>query len=240
VDLTLAQRSAPTERLALRGYGLATLGVVLGSVRADAAAKLRPARVACCSPTNLEAIAELAWIDGVLAALRRDTSALARRADELRASTAGFSTMLGRSLAAFALFARGDVGGAAKALSELEKENANHALHTRFGADHPFVPAIHRMAASEWFLATGDTVSAAQLLTWHEAVLASGYSVDVANRVAEPIALFRRAGIEESRRQTGPARRHYQAFLERYDWPPATHARWTAVAVEALARLKSN
>ena len=51
----------------------------------------------------------------------------------------------------------------------------------------------------------------------------------IANRVAEPIALFRRAGIAESRRQTGPARRHYQAFLERYDWPPASHDGWPAV-----------
>jgi hypothetical protein len=221
----------------LRGYGLATLGAVLGPVLPESAARLRPDVADARTPATAEQAAELVWLDGVLAGLRADSTALAAAVAALAESTSTFSTMLARSLAAFTLLARGDTAAAARALAELEAENADVALHTQFGADHPFVPSIHRMAASGWLLAAGDTATAARLLTWHEAVLSSGYPVEVASRVAEPIALFRRARIEEARQQSGPARQHYHAFLERYDWPPAAHAGWTAAAVEALARL---
>jgi hypothetical protein len=146
--------------------------------------------------------------------------------------------MLEQSLDALGRYASGDTAGAAASLADLEARNADRAFHLRFGADHPFVPAIHRMLASEWLIATGDTAAAAHLLTWHEAILWSDfYPVEIANRVAEPIALLRRARIEEAHQQHGPARAHYLAFLDRYDSPPRAHAAWSAEAIEALGRV---
>lgn len=235
IELDRSRRTAPSNRIALRGYGLATLGVVLGSVPVDTAARLRPDAMLGAPPTR-EELAELAWLDGVLAAMRGDTVTLRHASARLTAARSPFNDMLLRSLNAFGLLARADTVSATMALTELEYDNAAVALHTRFGAAHPFLPAIHRMAASGWLLVAGDTASAAGLLTWHEAVLSSGYAVELASRVAAPVALFHRARIEEAHQQSEPSRRHYAAFLERYDRPPASHAGWIAIATDALGR----
>jgi TolB-like protein len=242
VDLDRAVRITPGERMSGRAYGLAVLGAVLGSIDVDTAARRRPDFDRLLDdPPSAEVVAQRAWLDGVLGALRREPAAVAAATRGVVASGSAHRSMLEQSLAALGRYARGDTAGAAASLADLEARNADRALHLRFGADHPFVPAIHRMLASDWLIASGDTAAAAHLLTWHEAILWSEfYPVEVANRVAEPIALLRRARIEEAFQRHGPARVHYLAFLDRYDSPPRAHAAWSAEAVEALGRVSAD
>jgi hypothetical protein len=94
------------------------------------------------------------------------------------------------------------------------------------------------MAAASWLLESGDTVQAARLLTWHEAVLWSDfYRSAMVNGVVEPLAKLQRARIEEAMGLSVRARASYHGFLDRYDMPPPEHGSLIEEAERALARL---
>jgi serine/threonine-protein kinase len=241
VDMDRALRLSPADQRRTLAYGLAVLGVVLGAVDNATAARWRPDFEMASGPTSIETMAARAWLDGVLAALRRETEAIAGAKQEAAASGSAFANMFEQSFAALEHYARGDMTRAASTLAELETHNSDRALHRRFGAHHPFVPAIQRMLVSDWLITSGDTATAIGLLTWHEAILWSDfYPVEIASRIAEPVALFRRAKIEDERQQSGAARTHYLAFLDRYDLPPPAHASWIAESIESLSRIAQN
>ena len=82
----------------------------------------------------------------------------------LRRTGAPEVELLDSSLAAFAHDLRGDRPRALALLLSLEQD--------RYRVDniHPYLAGVHRMTASRWLAVSGDTLGAARLLTWHEAI----------------------------------------------------------------------
>lgn len=150
----------------LWAYGLAATGAWGGVLPADSARALRSA--ALRSATNADGRAEVAWLDGLLACAAGDGAALAEARRRVAAAGAESGATLQASLAAMAsaLDGRTDRGGAM--LAELELSNADSAWAFRFGARHPFVASVNRIAAAHWLLEAGDTIAAAPLLRLHE------------------------------------------------------------------------
>lgn len=229
----------------LRAYGLMAAGVVLGSVapqtaagwRASAsAAALAPAAhggIEANSSPHAARRAELAWLDGILSFARRDRNGVVQARHRVEQAGADFSPQLQRSLTAFEAALGGDSAGAARALADLELEVARTGAAS--GRDHPFTASVHRLAASRWLLAVGDTAAAERLLPWHEAVLWQIHElIGAANRAFAPLALIEQARIANARGRHADAERHYRALLWSYDRPPARHAPWLAEARRVL------
>jgi hypothetical protein len=148
---------------ALRAYGVAALGVWLGEVRPQEAISRRRAAFAAGS-RDPSGRAEVAWVDGVLAAARRDDRQLAQARAALRQSGDSAAGALGRSLGALETELRGGTREAGEAMARLEWEQAAMA-----GPDfvhHPVTPALDRLAAARWLSATGRGDEALRLLRW--------------------------------------------------------------------------
>jgi TolB-like protein len=240
----------PGDSLApLRAYGLAVVGLWAGAVEAEAVLSRRPEPSRLPALQTADARAELAWLDGIAAYVRGDRPALAASLHELRAGGAESADLLTASLEAFDRHANGEHEAAARALARLEWEFADRDLPAprRSGTGrqiaarfHPWLSAIHRPTAARWLLAAGDTLEAARLLTWHEAILTGDRAyplVNATNAVVSPLALYERARLAEALGRPYEARAHYEAFLERYDLPPERHAEWVTEARTARARL---
>jgi hypothetical protein len=167
--------------------------------------------------------AELAWLDGILAAARQDRVGLAsaRAAVEAAGDTSIARPWL-VSLVAFELALRGNRRVAASQLSTLD-----------IPVGHPIRGAIHRMAAASWLLEAGDTSNALKLLTWHEAI----GPPFIGKIPAGTLAYLELARVEQARGQFAQARRDYRQFLVRYDMPPASHRHLVVEASAALGRL---
>lgn len=238
-------------RAPLLAYGLAVLGVTAGEVPSATARRWRPRLATGLSGgDSAEWSAERAWLDGIAAHADGDPGAITRAIGEVEASGAPHAALLGRSLRAFLLDARGHRGKAARALADLEWAAADQGLHLSAAAFHPYLAAVHRPAAAGWLLATGerrDSLEAARLLTWHEAIQRSGPAgLGAANRIVEPLALLERARIEEAwsrdpgagaARWREAARAHYRGFLERYDRPSPRAAPRVSGALAGIAAL---
>lgn len=223
---------------ALRAYGLAVLGVSTGAVDPDRARRWRPGAPPSAADTA-EWLADRAWLDGIVAYAQGELPALAHLHGELRGSGARHADLLAASLKAYHDHASGGRREAALALAALELDAAEHGHHARAARSHPYLAAIHRPTAARWLLEMGDTLQALKLLPWHEAVIADGRAFTgraAANRVAEPLALYERAQIEQAWRWDDVAREHYRGFLERYDLPPRQHRPMVVNARTALAR----
>jgi hypothetical protein len=189
---------------------------------------------------------ELAWLDGLLAYVRRDRGALdsavaamrdvelavaegAPRRDSVRAVWIDQArTTLERSLRAFALDLEGRRAEASDSLFTLEWDRAagtdTSLIQIRI-PPHPYLMAVNRMAASRWLLAEGDTTRAEQLLTWVDAwpPLARGRPVAMANWMMAPHAYLERARIAAARGRRDLASEYYGQFLRRYDDPVERH-----------------
>jgi hypothetical protein len=173
-----------------------------------------------------------------LSYLRADLDAIARSQRELSGSGSQHADLLATSLESFRRRAAGDPREAARALAALEWDVGEHERHTAFGPFHPYLSAIHRLAAVRWLLETGDTLQATRLLSWHEAILpGTAFRVEAANRIVEPLALYQRAAVEEAMGQLQEAQDHYREFLRRYDRPPSPHRTRVDQARSTLARL---
>jgi hypothetical protein len=234
-------RAAPHAHGPLWAFGLAATGVWLGAVEARDVAPLRARAALSAAARSREGAAELAWLDGLLAAAGRDTSGIVTVLTSLGAAGVESAPALAASLEALLLAARGDRETAARRLSDLEWENADRGWQFRFGQAHPYVNSVNRLAASRWLLAAGDTATAARLLLWHEAEFpGTVHPLQAINVALGNLAIFELARIEDARGRRSLAIEYYRRFLDRYDEPPAPHRAMAAHARAALARLERN
>jgi serine/threonine protein kinase/tetratricopeptide (TPR) repeat protein len=216
----------------LHAYRLAAVGVWLGAVDPRIAASWRDRAATLFDRMTGQDRAELAWVDGLLAATRRDAAALTRARQALGQTRAPDVGLLDSSLAAFAADMAGDRPRALALLLALENDRYRSA------ESHPFLTGVNRFTASQWLSAGGEATRAARLLTWHEAIGNPGSHSSHANALLAPLAYLARARILEAQGQWAAAREHYARFLSNYDAPaPApTVARQVAEARLALER----
>jgi hypothetical protein len=173
----------------------------------------------------------LALVDGILAVARRDRGALAEARRAVQASGDSMMRALDPALAAFDRFLGGDTREAGKALAALEWRQADENYPNNFSR---ILMPVSRLAASQWLLASGDTVNSARLLTWVEADYWQGAAGKV---MLKGLVELQRARIEDARGHPALAQAHYRQFLTRYDMPMPAHRHLVEEATAALARL---
>ena len=213
------------------GYRLAVVGTWLGAVDPSVAAAWRARAMGTRGQLHAVFGAELAWLDGLFAATRRDASGVAAARSSLRRTGAPEVEMLDSSLAAFAYELAGDRPRALALLLALERD--------RYRVDdvHAYLGGVHRLTASRWLAMSGDAAGAAQLLTWHEAMGYRSPQVQHASALLAPRAYLERAELLEHLGQHEAAREHYARFLRLYDAPVRPHRELVARARAALGRL---
>lgn len=220
-------------RSPLTAYGLVASAAALDAVSAETAAGWRPGRRQFFALATPDDLAELSWLDGIVAYAGRDSSGLEGARRRLTEIPASHREHLVASLDAVGRHLTGDRAAAARQLAALEWEFAR--LDDRAArARHPHLAAVHRMLAARWLLEAGDTLQASRLLAWFDAI---GGPASAANQVAAPLALYERARIEEARGRRQQAVSAYRAFIERYDRPAVAHESWLEVARGALVRM---
>jgi serine/threonine-protein kinase len=212
----------------LINYRLATAGVLVDAIEPAEAVRWGKAARSAIPPGSPER-ADLAWLDGVMAARQRNRSQLDSARASLRQAGPD-AALLEQSLAGFELALKGDTRRAGQALATLEWQLAEHPIF--HSLRETWLMAYDRFAAARWLLQAGDTAQAARLLTWHEAVDASSIAA-----VLAPLIYFERARIEEARGDGGLARAHYAQFLRRYDMPSLRHRHLVEETRAALVRL---
>ena len=217
----------------LRAFRLAALGVWLGAVPAREAAARRAAGLNVARHLGLRQQAEVAWLDGILAAAARDRGGVARARDAIRSVGDSDAVMLDRSLAAFALALAGATRQAGDAMAALEWEEAGDWSPARFL--YPAVMPINRLAAAEWLFAAGDTTQAARLLNWIDADFAVGLAST--GGTVRPLVELERGRIAEAQGHPDLASQHYREFLIRYDMPVPAHRHLVEEANAAMTRL---
>jgi serine/threonine-protein kinase len=214
---------------ALTAYSLAALGAWLDALDPREAAVRRQAATGAAGdgPTGR---AELAWLDGVVAAARRDRRALVEARAALRRSGDATWGALDRSLGAMDAALGGDTREAGTAMAALVWEQA--ALGDRDFASHPLAVPLNRLAAARWLAASGDAEQALRLLRWADAAFFLHPST-VYSLMLAALADLERARIEDRLGHPALAAGYYRAFLRRYDRPVARHL---ALVEEARAR----
>ena len=220
-----------TTQAAVIGYRLAVIGTWLGAVEPSAAATWRARAIGTRGQLTPAFRAELAWVDGLFAAIRRDVAGLAEARASLRRVVTPEVEMLDSSLAAFGHELGGDRPRALALLLALERDRY------RIDGVHVYVAGVHRLTASRWLALSGDAAGAASLLTWHEAIGYRAPQAQHANALLAPLAYLERAALLEDLRQHEAAREHYARFLRLYDAPVAAHRGLVARARGALRRL---
>jgi TolB-like protein len=218
--------------VALRSYGLATVGAWLGAVDPDEAVARRGPALAAAGSDG-PARAEVAWLDGLAAAGRRDHQALATARAALSRAGDPDWTALDRSLGAFDAELRGASREAGETMAELEWEEA--ALGAPAFRRHPYAIAVNRLAAARWLSAAGEHDPAARLLTWVDGAYLL-HPATVYGIMLSGLVNLERGRIEERRGHARPARNHYGEFLSRYDLPPAGQRHLIEEAKAAMAR----
>jgi serine/threonine protein kinase/TolB-like protein len=223
---------------ALYAYRLAAVGLWAGAVDVGDVRRRRSALAPVAERLVPERRAELAWLDGLVAAALRDATGLAAARSALGRASEPTAGSLDRSLAALELAARGDVQGAARMLAELERERADDFRSYRLLSDaHPYLTAVNRLTASRWLLELGDTTTAAGLLVLHEGVPFPLPLTGHANYIMAGPAYLERARIEEAAGRDELARSYYWQYLRRYDRPVPAHRPLVDEARAAMARL---
>lgn len=223
----------------LRAYGFAVLGTWMGAVSPDQARQRRAAAVRSAAASDPEGRAELAWLDGVLAWSGGDVESLEDARERARHSGGDHAGQLAASLDALRSAVTGEREKAARALATLELRRADVGANDVL-IPHPLMAAVHRLTAARGLLAAGDTAEATRLLNWHETQFwIARVHAELANRIAEPLALLERARIAEARGLDQRAGALYRGFLERYDQPAPSQARQVEEASAALARLSA-
>jgi eukaryotic-like serine/threonine-protein kinase len=212
----------------LINYRLATAGVLVDAINPATAVRWGKAARSAIPPGSPDR-ADLAWLDGVIAARQGHPSQLDSARASLRQAGSG-AALLEQSLAGFALALKGDTRRAGQALATLEWQLAEHPIF--HSPRETWLMAFDRFAAARWLLEAGDTAQAARLLTWHEAVDASSIAA-----VLAPLIYLERARIEEARGELALAQQHYEQFLRRYDMPGARHRHLVEQTRVAEARL---
>jgi len=211
-------RTTTNSRGALWAFGLATTGAWLGSLPADSATTLRPVAERSESARTAAGVAELDWLDGLLACVRGDRTALAASRAAIASNAAQDASTLDRSLAAFAAAMAGGPYDAGRSLARLEWANADAGWAFKNGDTHPFVIAINRLAAGRWLLAGGDTAEATKLLLVQESDLpAELHPLPAVDLIVGTMALPILSRIESARGRPDQARRYDDVFRGRAD-----------------------
>jgi eukaryotic-like serine/threonine-protein kinase len=214
-------------------YRLAVAGAWLGAVEPAEAARRRPGGKGVAVSAEPAERAELAWLDGVLAATRRNQRALVTARETIAKSGDSVAADLDVSLAAFELAMKGRRRQAADQLAALMWRRADGVM--REGESHPFLGGVSRLAAARWLLQEGDTVQAARLLTWHDGWIANP-TVSQADLVLGSPAILEAARIDEARGRAANARTEYERFLRLYDLPVASQRSLVDEARQAVRR----
>jgi TolB-like protein len=238
-DSALALRErlvrSPTDTIGLLDvYRTAVLAASVGALPASQAALHRHPTARLAQGMSPPLRADLAWLDGVLAAGKGDTAGLISARAAVRQTTARWAPFLDRSLGAFETALRGDRRAAAAQMTAVEWELADGTPWYGFSprTPHVLMRGIDRMAAAEWLLAEGDSAQAIRILGWHRSFPPLDDKVPLA-----PLAYLLQASIEDGQGDTTAARRNYQQFLARYDLPTPAHRHLVIRARAALARL---
>jgi TolB-like protein len=218
----------------IRAYRLAAVGAWFGALPPEEAASRRRSAWAAAKSLGGDPQTEVAWLDGLLAIVRRDRRSLAAARSEVHAAAlaAGDSSgFFDRSLAAFDLYLAGSARQAAQALAALEWEQAEEYSPRRFPV--PAAMPINRLAAAQWLLAAGDTAQASRLLTWVDTDQISGFTWGALKGLVE----LERARIDDAQGHTDQALAHYRQFLVRCDAPMASQRSLVTEARDAVQRL---
>jgi TolB-like protein/tetratricopeptide (TPR) repeat protein len=218
----------------IRAYRLAAVAVWLGALPPEVATRRRASAWAAARLLGGDGRIEIAWLDGLLAIVRRDRRALATARSKVHAAAlaAGDSSgFFDRSLAGFDLYLAGSPRQAGRALGTLEWEQAEEYSPRRFSV--PATMPINRLAAAQWLLAAGDTAQAVRLLNWVDTDQIGGFTWGALKGLVE----LQRGRIEDAQGHTNQALAHYRQFLVRYDAPMPSQRPLVAEAREAVERL---
>ncbi len=205
----------------LEAYRYASVGAWLGAVEPRTIARVRVAaeRAVSRPGSGTAALAELAWLDGLVAVGNDDQASLAQARANIRATQAETAPQLERSLAAFDIGLGGDWVSAADSLALLDRDQPD--LLVPGYDDHPYVIAISRLAAARIYREQRNP-AALDLLMWFDAMWAlDGYRP--ARRVLTAFAVLERGRALAAMGDTGGARSAFLAFLRRYDVPAPGH-----------------
>jgi DNA-binding SARP family transcriptional activator len=200
-------------------YRVAVVGEWLGGLPAGAADEWQSLAHSHDLELDPAGRAELAWLDGVLAAAREEL-------DQLREARRGVlhadpvtGPWLARSLAAFELALREEWLPAVDSMIAVERERADEFGFKSMANLHPFTIALDRLALGQWALQAGEPQRALPWLTWYESVQFPAYLAAHADAtLAGPAALLR-ARITGQLGRQNEARTHAGAFLRLYDQP---------------------
>jgi len=159
-------------------------------------------------------LAELSWLDGILAFASEDPDGLDRARAEIPDDEHWIVRRFDRSLRAFALALEGNRTAAADSLYALEillPPDEKPVLWTSsINEEMPVLHAVNRLAAGRWLLAEGDSARAEELLHWQEAMHPPSIKV---NGFAAGLARLELARIAEARGDQATAKEHYLWFL---------------------------
>ncbi len=217
-------------------YRTAVIGAWLGALDPSLAATRRPAASqAVARMASPPRQMELFWLDGILAASKRDLGGLRHAQGEFRKARAQFmegdSTtyrVLLQTLTAFELELLGRRRQAADTLAAVA-----WGLQGWVG---PYTFPVSRIAAARWLAAERDLDQAAGLLPWHQAFLV--HFDHAHGKVAlDGVSYLEMARVEIGRGNQDLARDYYRLFLQRYDLASPRMQHLVDEARAAMARL---
>lgn len=239
VDRLAASPVTPSP--ALDAYRLAVLGAWSGAVDQQSAQRRREVLARLIAQMSDTLRSEIFWLDGLLATVGPDRTALPRARAALHQMNDSLVELLDPTLSAYETAFAGHQARAGELLAASEWRRDDVEEPTPLLADHPFVRAVNRLIASLWLAAAGDTDQAVRLLSWQETFGAgpSGFALREAAGLVGGFSYLELARIEEARGERDVAREHYAQFLRRYDLPVAVHRHLVDEARAALRRLGS-
>jgi hypothetical protein len=222
---------------AAEAYRLSAVGSWLGAITPQTALTRRR-RVVAGEPAMDSA--ELFWLDGLLAAARRDRGDLSAALEALHATRDSVARFLAPTLTTHHTALAGDLPGAGRSLATYQ-EHSDDNQHSSFN-QYKYARSINRLAAARWLLAAGDTNRAARLLLWHQAehVGTDSRGTQQVDGMLAGLAYLELGRIEAARQRTELARRHYEQFLARYDLPLPTHQQMVEEAQAVVRDIGKN
>ena len=141
----------------LFAYQTAVLAAWVGAMPTTEALRRRSAVAPLALARGPGWVAEMAWLDGILAFANGDTKALVAARAALKVSGGTWTAYLDRSLGAFESALRGDRRAAASAMTALERELAEGSpFFVTRATPHVLLRGVDRLAAAEWLLDQGD------------------------------------------------------------------------------------
>ncbi len=219
-------------------YRLAVIATWVGALPPTEAVQRRSALRSLLSDLSEGSRSEVAWLDGVLAAVQGDAQGLEAARRRVRTGAAPTAGWLDRSLAALALEMAGAHAAAVKSMASLEADRGLEHPYAFAASRQPYLTAVNRMVLSRGLAASGDTVGALRQLRWAEAT-PPGSALEQARVVMTGLVDLERARLEAANGQAELAQIHYRQFLRRYDMPVPAHRHLVDEAQATLNQLEA-